>query len=77
MRWNGMEGYGIKLGQILLVGYKSKVVEPATHTVVTGDTYYKIARQYNVSVAELQQWNNRTDMNLKLGEKLVIRKNQP
>lgn len=77
MRWNNMNGYGIKLGQILLVGYKSKTSEPIVHTVITGDTYYKIARQYNVSVAEIQQWNNRADMNLKLGEKLVIRKNQP
>ncbi len=77
MYWNGLEGYGIKLGQNLVVGYKAKVSEPLIHTVITGDTFYKIARQYNVSVAELQQWNDRTDLNLKLGDKLVIRKNQP
>ncbi len=77
MHWNGLEGYGIKLGQRLLVVYKEKVVEPIVHIVATGDTFYKIARQYDVSVAELQLWNNKTDMTLKLGEKLIVKKSQP
>ncbi|HVD97995.1 MAG TPA: LysM peptidoglycan-binding domain-containing protein [Cytophagaceae bacterium] len=76
MRWNNLEGYTIKLGQMMVVGYKSKDPEPMTYTVMTGDTFYKIAHQYNVTVGELQQWNNKTDMNLKVGEKLFIKKNQ-
>ena len=74
IRWNNLEGYNIKIGQKLLVGYKEKVQEQLIHTVATGDTFYKIARQYNVSVADLKEWNSKTDLNLKLGEKLVIKK---
>jgi membrane-bound lytic murein transglycosylase D len=77
VKWNSMDGYGIKLGQNLIVGMKEKVerpAEPLYHTVTTGDTFYKIARQYNFTVTELQQVNNKTDMSLKIGEKILIPK---
>jgi membrane-bound lytic murein transglycosylase D len=79
MKWNNLEGYGIKYGQTLIVTVNSKIknTEAVIHTVVTGDTFYKIAHSYNVSVDELLLWNNKTDMNLKLGEKLIVKKNQP
>jgi membrane-bound lytic murein transglycosylase D len=79
MKWNNLEGYGIKYGQTLIVGINSKIknTEPLTHTVIKGDTFYKIAHHYNVSVDDLLLWNNKTDMTLKLGEKLIVKKNQP
>jgi membrane-bound lytic murein transglycosylase D len=77
MEWNNLEGYGIKLAQNLIVAVKAKNKEEILHTVGPGDTFYKIGQQYNVSVKDMMNWNNKTDMNLKLGEKLIIKKNQP
>jgi membrane-bound lytic murein transglycosylase D len=74
MRWNNMQDYSIQLGQIIIVGVKEKQAEILFYSVATGDTFYKIAKQYNVTVEELQLWNNKTDLSLKLGEKLVIKK---
>ncbi len=45
-----------------------------THIVVNGDTYFSIARNYNISVRELLALNNRTvDTGLQAGEALNIR----
>ena len=74
LKWNNMENYGIKVGQNIIVGIKEKYSEPYYHLVATGDTFYKIAKQYNVTVGEIQQWNNKSDLSIKLGEKLMIKK---
>lgn len=48
--------------------------KPTTHTVEAGQTYYSIARQYNVSVQELYAWNNISEaVPLKTGSKLLIK----
>jgi uncharacterized protein (DUF427 family) len=43
------------------------------HTVVKGDTMYNICKRYNISVAQLTEWNNLSDQNVKLGQVLKIR----
>ena len=43
-----------------------------THTVKTGDTLWKIASQYKVSVAELRSMNNLTSDSIKLNQKLAV-----
>lgn len=43
------------------------------HTVVKGDTMYNICKRYNISVAQLMQWNNLSDQSVKLGQVLKIR----
>ncbi len=44
-----------------------------THRVVAGDTYYSIARKYNISVNQLLSINNRTSKTvLKVGEVLAL-----
>lgn len=47
--------------------------EKISHTVVSGDNLWDLSRKYNVSVAQLAQWNNiaRNDP-LSLGQKLVV-----
>jgi membrane-bound lytic murein transglycosylase D len=35
---------------------------------------YKVARQYEVTIKELMEWNNKEDFNVSVGEKLTIRK---
>ena len=53
------------------------VVTPAGtqyHTVGEKETLYSISRRYNVTIAQLQQWNNLQDNGIKIGQQLIIRK---
>ncbi len=43
------------------------------HQVQAGETLYSIARQYNVTVAQLRQWNNLSETaGISIGQKLVV-----
>ncbi|RSK51400.1 LysM peptidoglycan-binding domain-containing protein [Hymenobacter rigui] len=42
------------------------------HTVQKGETLFSIARQYNTTPAQLQQWNDKTEPSVKIGEVLVV-----
>ena len=44
------------------------------HEVQSGETMYKVARQYEVTIKELMEWNNKEDFNVSVGDKLTIRK---
>jgi LysM repeat protein len=46
------------------------------HTVGKGEGLFSIARKYNVSVAQIKQWNNLDNTNIKLNQKLTIFLNQ-
>ncbi|MFY7899670.1 MAG: LysM peptidoglycan-binding domain-containing protein [Chitinophagaceae bacterium] len=48
---------------------------PKTHTVQQGETLYKLSKQYNISIAQLQQWNNMSDLNVKIGQVLFLSPN--
>ncbi|MDQ4147571.1 MAG: LysM peptidoglycan-binding domain-containing protein [Pseudomonadota bacterium] len=54
-------------------------VEPYTHVVKQGDSFWSIARSYDVSAAELVDWNGRSmDSIIKPGDQLIIwRKSGP
>jgi len=45
--------------------------ERATYEVKQGDTLYGISKQLNVSIAELQQWNNLEGNQIELGQELI------
>jgi len=45
--------------------------EKATYTVKSGDTLYGISKSLNVTIAELQQWNNISGNDIELGQELV------
>ncbi len=50
-------------------GYKE-----ITHTVVSGDNPFNIARKHNVSLDDLLEWNNmQRNVILRIGQKLVVR----
>jgi membrane-bound lytic murein transglycosylase D len=56
-----------------------KTTTPAATTtteyiVKSGDTLFKIARENGVTVQQLKEWNNKTDFNVALGEKIVLKK---
>jgi membrane-bound lytic murein transglycosylase D len=52
----------------------SPVTQPVlvVHEVKAADTLYSVARQYNVSIKEIMDWNGKADFTLSLGEKLKI-----
>ena len=44
-----------------------------TYTVKKGDTLGKIAERHGCTVAQLKQWNNLTDNNIQIGQKLKVK----
>lgn len=45
---------------------------PATHTVVRGETLYKISRTYGVSVDDIKSWNNLKSSTIRRGQVLNV-----
>ena len=67
---NNLKSTALSIGQKLIIPSKSDNSE--LYTVVSGDTLYKIANQFNVSVDELKKINNLTSNTLSIGQKLKI-----
>lgn len=44
------------------------------HTVGEKETLYSISRKYNITVAQLQAWNNLSDNGIRIGQQLIVRK---
>ncbi|GAB2960243.1 hypothetical protein GCM10027048_29820 [Hymenobacter coalescens] len=42
------------------------------HTVVAGETLYSISRKYGVTPKQVQDWNSKPDMSVRLGEVLTV-----
>ena len=64
-RWNRLDGGAlIKPGQQLVIWKKGKTaangkrVRTVNYTVRNGDSLYRIARKFNVSISDLRRWNN-------------------
>ena len=70
--WNHLNGYEIKVNQNLIIGYKKSVSKEVLYTVKSGDTVYKIAKQYHVSEEEIKKWNSLLDNTLSIGQQLKI-----
>ncbi len=87
VEWNDLTlQEGIKPGQKLKLfddkPVEVDVVEEKTaqneffHQVKTSDTLYSIARQYNVTINQIMEWNGKKDFSLAIGEKLRIMRSQ-
>lgn len=48
-----------------------------TYRVVSGDNLGKIARQFNVRVSQLKQWNGLRSNNIRIGQRLTVYRTQP
>ena len=46
---------------------------PEYHTIKENETFYSIAKQYNLTVQELKQLNKVDINNLKIGQKIKLR----
>ncbi|MFN8286541.1 MAG: LysM peptidoglycan-binding domain-containing protein [Chitinophagales bacterium] len=88
-RMNSMKSTALKPGDKLTIptkGVAVKVVPPPAsqvqvkttparvHTVTKGETIYAISKKYGVTTTEIKQWNNLADLNLKIGQKLIVSK---
>lgn len=71
--WNNLKDNALSVGQDILIKKESARQEAKmTHTVAAGETLYSIARQYNVTVDQIKQWNNLTSNDLKLSQTLYV-----
>ena len=50
----------------------TRIGDEIVHEVKASDTLYSIARQYEVTIKQLMDWNNKKDFSLAVGEKLKI-----
>jgi len=78
--WNKLENAAVlKPGQLLLLTRPEKLDVQSNpsekyiyHEVKSTDTLYSISRNYEVTIKELMEWNNKKDFNLTVGEKLRV-----
>lgn len=79
VQYNPAAATSLEIGQLLKVPYVAPVVnKPGTvvHKVEPKETLYSIARNYNVTIEQLKEWNNLTDNALRTGQELVVRKSE-
>ena len=69
---NGLTSNIINVGQILKLPEKENIVDYDLYIVKKGDTLYKIASNYNISVNELKKINNLTSDTLSIGDQLLV-----
>lgn len=74
--WNSLDSSGIKVNQPLRIKRPSQETRSSfiNHTVAQGETFYRIADIYKVPVKSIQEWNNKSDFSLSVGEVLLIKK---
>ena len=78
-RLNNLTSNNLSIGQVLIIS-QGDIEEPptstTTYTVQSGDTLYKIARQFNTTVGDLISLNNLTSTSLSIGQVLRIPTNE-
>lgn len=47
-----------------------------THIVLRGETLYSLSRKYNCSVTDIKNWNLNQNDNLRVGDKIIIKRKQ-
>ncbi|MBE6149328.1 MAG: LysM peptidoglycan-binding domain-containing protein [Firmicutes bacterium] len=65
----------LNIGQVLTIPQEEDEIEGNTYTVKQGDSLYKIANQYGVTVQELKDINKLSSNILSVGQKLIIPQN--
>ena len=69
--WNNLQSNALQPGQVLFIGSQADN-DKILHEVKPGDSLFGISRQYNVTIAEIQEWNNLEDTSVDAGTQLVI-----
>ena len=71
MGMGGWKAWGLAL-LLGLLPLLAVAQEPPTHTVVQGETLFGIARQYDLSVEELQRLNDLDGPTIRVGQELIV-----
>lgn len=73
-RLNNLTSNNLSIGQVLKLKNNGQEIptNEIIYTVKSGDSLYKIANSYQISVDELKKANNLTSNLLSIGQKLVI-----
>lgn len=87
--WNGFAtDEKVKIGQEIIVKNPNVATKPSpvveqkstpasstiTHEVQKGETLFSISKRYGVTMKQVQDWNGMSDNNVKIGQKLIIKK---
>jgi membrane-bound lytic murein transglycosylase D len=51
---------------------KEEATAYSYHTVAPGESMYRVARMYNVTIKDIMRWNNKDNFDLKEGERLIV-----
>ena len=83
-QWNNLADNALSIGQELVIKKKTTSTTSVTqskpeliskkgfHTVAAKETMYSIARQYNITVQQLKDWNSLEGNELKIGQTLYV-----
>ena len=74
---NNLTSNNLDIGQLLLIPGTQKEEAGTTYVVKSGDSLWKIANNYGISVNELKSANNLTSDLLSIGQQLVIPSGNP
>ncbi len=69
--WNNLDSDDLQTGQVLRLTPPTGE-DRIVHTVQPGESLFGISRQYNVTIAEIQQWNSIDGTALDAGTELII-----
>ena len=72
---NNLTSDNLEIGQELKIKNNMAKDETNIYTVKAGDSLWKIASQYGLTVNQLKQLNNLTSDNLEIGQKLKVKNN--
>ncbi|MEX0823826.1 MAG: LysM peptidoglycan-binding domain-containing protein [Balneolaceae bacterium] len=70
-QWNDLVNDNLQPGMELRIT-PPETSNQVTHVVEEGETLFAISREYNVTIPEIQQWNNLDNLNIALGQELVL-----
>lgn len=69
--WNDLEEESLSMGMRLRISPPEQQ-DAVTHTVTSQETLFSISRNYGVTIAEIQDWNNLENTILSVGQELTI-----
>lgn len=69
---NNLTNDNLRVGQILVIPSSASNGDKMSYTVQSGDSLWKIANQFGITVSELKNANNLTGDNLSVGQILTI-----